>query len=1124
MGGSYQILLAKLDEFIRKYYKNLLIKGLLYAVTLGLSFYLTLVIAAYYGNFSIPLRTALFFTFLGGNLFILGRFIVYPLLKLYRIGDVLSYEDAAIIIGKHFGEVQDKLLNILQLRNQSDSVSVSLLEASIEQKIKDIRPVPFTIAVNLGENKKYLRLLIIPVLVILFISWKRPSIFGEGTNQIIHYNTHFAKQAPFQFVIVNNDLKAIEQKDFTLQLKLTGSEVPEDVYIEFQGSRFKMDKQNAVSFQYTFRNVQHDVDFSFNAADFESDEYKLKVFPNPVLVNFDVKLHYPSYTGKKDETLHNTGDMAIPQGTVVSWQFNTRNTDNLRMRFNDSAKTLTPSGVDMYTTTRKFMQSGSYSIATVNKYLTNQDSVKYAIQVIPDLYPSIDVEQKQDSLSAKHLYFNGMIKDDYGFTKLTFHYKMFDGQDTSASRTAVGHVADVGIATNVTQQAFYFYWDMDTLNMVPGTQIEYYFEVYDNDGVNGAKSTKSTIMYFKAPTLEQIAKSTDENNSQIKNEIDKTIQKAFSLENQMEQMRADMYNKEELNWADKKKVKDLLQQQMDLEKQAEQLSQQNKQNTQKQWEFQPKDSDLMQKQEEIQKLFEQLANDSIKKKIAELQKMMDQMNKDQIQQQMQQMSMDNKDLKKELQRTLDLFKQMEFQQQLTQNIQQLDSLAKKQDQLSEQTKNKSMSNDELQKKQDALNKDFQDVSKSLEDLQKKNEQLDNPTGYKTPEQQQQSTQQQMQSSSQQLSQGKNGKASQSQKSAASQMQQMSSDLKQYQAKEQQEEQEASEASLRNILNSLVTLSFAQEDLMQKLKTAGNNTLQYSDVAKKQKELQDNANSIADSLYKLSRKTPQISRMINQEMDKINDNMKDAVDQLEGRRSFEAESKQQYSMTSINNLALMLNGSLQAMKAAAKSGSPGSGSCNKPGGGGSKPSMAQIRGMQEQLSKQLDEMKKAMAKGSTPGPKNGKQGQGSQQGGQQGQQMSEQLAKMAAQQEYLRQMMQQTEDESSQNKGAGELGNMADEMNKIEEDIVNKQITEATIQRQEGLLKHLLQYEKAEKTKGQEPDFESHVAKKQFFGNPNPFFQYNSQKKQQDELLKTVPPDFNSFYKEKVNDYFNSFQE
>jgi hypothetical protein len=1112
MNASYQILVAKLDEFIRKYYKNLLLRGFLYASTLGLSFYISLVVAAYYGNFSIPLRTTLFYLFVGGNLFILTRFIAIPLLKLYHIGDILGYEDAAVIIGKHFGEVKDKLLNILQLKKQADSISISLLEASIEQKIKEIRPVPFVVAINLAENQKYIRYLVIPVFAIVLIWWARPSLLKQGTQQIFRYNTHFAKIAPFQFVVENKNLNAIEQKDFVLKLKLTGNEVPENIYIEYQGSKFKMDKQSPVSFEYTFRNVQHDVNFSFNAADYESDEYKLNVFPDPVLVNFDVMLHYPAYTGKKDEALHNTGDMAIPQGTTVSWQFNTRNTDNLRLHFNDSSKVLTPSGQDMYTISRRFMQSANYSIATVNKFLTNLDSVKYAVQVIPDLYPSITAEQKQDSTSSKHLYFNGMIKDDYGFSKLAFHYKIYNSEDSSDKKIGVSRMSDISIATNTTQQPFYFYWDMDTLNLTPGTQIEYYFEVWDNDGVNGAKSTKTNVMYYKAPNLDQIQKTTNDDNNKTKNDLNKAIQQAYSLENKMEQIRADMYNKDELNWEDKKKVKDLLNQQMDLEKKAEELSQQNKQNNQKQWEFQKKDSDIAQKQEEIQKLFNQLANDSLKKKIAELQKMMDQMNKNQVQQELNKMAMDNQDLKKELQRTLDLFKQMEFQQQLTQNIQQLDSLSKKQEQLSEESKNKDANTSELEKKQDALNKEMENVSKNLDDLQKKNDQLEEPTGFKKPEDEMKSIQQDMKNSSQQLSQNKNSKASQSQKSAAEKMKKQSEALSKFQSEQQQQEETADENSLRNILNKLLDLSFAQEDLMTKLTSSGSNSMQYSDVAKKQKELQDNANSIADSLYKLSKKAPQLANLVNQEMDKINYNMKEAVGELEQRQGFSAASREQYSMTSINNLALMLNESLQNMKAASKNGASGNGSCNKPGGGGKKPTMAQMRQMQEQLSKQLDQMKNAMGK--QPGPK---PGQGNEQ-------MSEQLAKMAAQQQYIRQMMQQAEDEATQNKGAGELGNMAEEMNKIEEDIVNKQITDATLKRQEDLVKHLLDYEKAEKTKGQEPDFQSHVAKKQFFGNPNPFFQYNSQKNQQNELLKTVPPDLNSFYKGKVNDYFNSFQE
>jgi hypothetical protein len=73
---------------------------------------------------------------------ILIQFIVIPLIKLNRLGKVLSYEAASEIIGKHFSEVRDKLINTLQLnhqlsRNPSQQV---LIAASIDQKIGEIKP------------------------------------------------------------------------------------------------------------------------------------------------------------------------------------------------------------------------------------------------------------------------------------------------------------------------------------------------------------------------------------------------------------------------------------------------------------------------------------------------------------------------------------------------------------------------------------------------------------------------------------------------------------------------------------------------------------------------------------------------------------------------------------------------------------------------------------------------------------------------------------------------------------------------------------------------------------------------------------------------------------------------
>lgn len=120
MQDNYQLLIQKLDAFIRKYYKNQFVKGAIYAFTLSLAFYLLVTTLEYVGHFSTTLRTVLFYSFIGGILFILGRFVIIPLLHLYRIGKLISHEQAAEIIGKHFSNVEDKLLNVLQLRKLAE--------------------------------------------------------------------------------------------------------------------------------------------------------------------------------------------------------------------------------------------------------------------------------------------------------------------------------------------------------------------------------------------------------------------------------------------------------------------------------------------------------------------------------------------------------------------------------------------------------------------------------------------------------------------------------------------------------------------------------------------------------------------------------------------------------------------------------------------------------------------------------------------------------------------------------------------------------------------------------------------------------------------------------------------
>mgnify|MGYP000734054015 CR=1 FL=1 len=68
--------------------------------------------------------------------FLLIKFIVFPVSKLIGFRKGISLQESSKIIGNHFPEVQDKLLNVLQLNENSGESDLIL--ASINQKSKEL--------------------------------------------------------------------------------------------------------------------------------------------------------------------------------------------------------------------------------------------------------------------------------------------------------------------------------------------------------------------------------------------------------------------------------------------------------------------------------------------------------------------------------------------------------------------------------------------------------------------------------------------------------------------------------------------------------------------------------------------------------------------------------------------------------------------------------------------------------------------------------------------------------------------------------------------------------------------------------------------------------------------------
>jgi len=320
--------------------------------------------------------------------------------------------------------------------------------------------------------------------------------------------------------------------------------------------------------------------------------------------------------------------------------------------------------------------------------------------------------------------------------------------------------------------------------------------------------------------------------------------------------------------------------------------------------------------------------------------------------------------------------------------------------------------------------------------------------------------------------------------------------------------------VREILENLLIISFDQEELIGELNNTSFTDPQYQEIVNRQFDLQENMQIIEDSLYALSKRQAIIKPFVYKEVEKIRSNIEDANKHMQERRKGNASRSQQYAMTSMNNLALFLSEVLNQMQQQQNMDMPGNSSCDSPGKGKPSKQKQSMSELQKQLNKQMQQMKNGQNK---PGEK-GNQGELP------GMSMSEQFARMAAEQEMLRRKMQEYIDELKEGGQAGEAGlnKLMEDMEKTEEELVNKSITEETMQRQEEILTRLLKHEKAVREREKEERRESREVKSQKYSNPDNFLEYKRILSKEVELLKTVPPNLKPYYKRKVNEYFYNF--
>jgi hypothetical protein len=1115
--SAFDKLLEQIDAFIRKYYKNEMIKGVLLFVVIFLVSFLFTTSLEYFGRFGSVFRGFLFFSFIVVNLFVLSKYIIIPVSKLFSLGKKIDRYQASEIIGKFFPTVSDRLLNTLQLNdslNQNEG-NFELIRASVSQRSSSLSVIPFSSAINIKENnKKYIKYLI-PLFLLLFgLAVFLPHLLTQGTDRVVNYTQEFKPIAPFDFVLLNKILTVNEGEDLEINVGLKGTQFPDKIYLVSSQGKFLM-KQNGKNLASgVLKKIQANTSFYFEGNDFTSSNYLINVHQKSTIGKLQATLVFPSYLGREKEIVSNAGDMSVPEGTFVEWSVLTINTSSVKFSFNNKAEIFKTEG---FKVEKKILNPVRVQFELTNSQTGKIDSSGFNISTIRDAHPSILVDEKKDSVADGLRYFVGSIADDYGLSSLKFVYTIQSDngkkRENSMSVTKV-----VG-----TEMPFDFAVDFRRENVKMNDKIEYYFVVYDNDGVHGNKATKSQSFTYKLPSLEELNEKREEEQEATKESLSDILKRTEDFQKNVDRLKKEMLNSKSKDFNKLNQVQQLQEEQKSLQKMLEKMQDQMEQSSEEKNQLSEMDKEILEKQEMIDKLLDEVMDDELKDLLDKLEKLMEndnKNNKDEIKDKLEDIQMSSEQMKKQLDRSLEMLKKLQVNEKIDDIEKELKELAKEQDDLKKDIENNKLSKDKAIDKQEDLNKKFDDLKEKMKEMEKLNEALSKPMDLDNNDVQKDKITDDMKMSSEELGKGKDKKAGEKQKSAADEMEKMADNLDKMQKEANKKEQEEDINSLRSILENLMSLSFDQEEVMNKISRVKDTDPVYRKYGRKQRSIMDDTKVVKDSLEALAKRQPKIAIFIDNELSDISKNFALTIEDLDEHRRRDLGLHQQSVMTSFNNLALLLNEALQSMQNQMKSDSKGSGSCDNPGGKGKpKPGAGMNPGdMKEMLKRQLEQMEKGTTpNGKKPGSKEG-EGNSSMSGGL----GNKQIAKMAAEQTTMRQRLEQMKkDLNKDGKGSGnKLNPLLDELEKQERDLINKNFSSDIIKRQKNIMTRLLESEKALMERGFEEKRESKEGKNSNFGNQIRFDEYTKQKLNQIELLRSVDPVYKKYYKDKANEYFN----
>ncbi len=1086
------------------------------------SSWFSLTIADHTFYFSKITRVSFFVINFSIIIIILNKYFFQNIKMFFKLNHNSDFTVIALEIGKIFPEIRDELANTynLMISDDEQNISQSLSRAAIIQTLQRYGDIDFKQKITLHDFLPKPSLYIPLIIGSLILFFFQSDIIIHSSKRLLNPLNDYLKISAYEFDVMPGNADVIKGSIINFRVRyngpvITGGQVILDKdkrnTIELvKENEYYLGKISAVKKSFDYHILVNVLNKRKYGEEIISKVYHVKVLIPPSAQKFDVSITPPSYTSLPKEFLNrNIGDISSLPGSLIELKL----TANKILKF---AEIQFQSGKKIPLIVKGKAANGSFYLINDDRYkIVLQDTsgqininpIEYRLQTLPDNIPFVDITKPGEDIEVTpdiELPLTIKAEDDFGLTKAFLVYQIL--HEDSSNNEQEKKVRLMLNNNRENRQEIYYLWDFNKLPLAFGESIKYFARIHDNNNVSGPGIGKSRTYYIRFPSIDDIFDSFTQNENENIDEMKDVQEQSEDLKKKLEEIDRELKKNKKLDWQAKQKLEQSLEQQKELHNKVDKVQKDIEKMIEKLDKNNLISEEVLEKYMKLQEMFKDLASPELLEAMKQLQKQIDKSNPNDVQKALGKFKLNQEAFNESINRTMELLKQVQFEQQMDRLVQKSKSMTEQQKKISEKSKEKSPSEKDLknlynmQKQQEenlqSLHKDLQEFMKNPR-LNKFNEskKLLNRADDKLQSGK-------MQEGIKQIEQNiANSDLNNAQKNSDIVQQDMKS-LQKILEEAQKKINEQGKADVKkeilSIMKQMLELSKGQENLYTETNRSSDYSIRQRELAEKQGEILSNFQHTISDVIELSKKTFFIDPKISKSMARAQTGMQRSLRGLTERgQGSQAARDQQNAMAGLNDSFMKM----QSSKGKLSKSSSGTG----------------FEEFMEQLTQMADGQGQINEQSMTLCNKPG---------GMLPSQQQQMAGRLAAEQRALQQALEKMSGEmGNRNDMLGRIGDVAGEMEEVIQDLIKNNVNRKTIERQRQILSRLLDAQRSAQQREYSKKRKAEIAKQYNTNDPGEIKNiYDMDKKNLEEALnRALKEGYSQDYKKLIEKYFKTLE-